>query len=133
MNWHILPNDGSGIVVKTSVGIATTLTNQQKLFVAKIDGDLIGLATVRVGLGTTGTFVGIASTVQSSTTLFFTGLGTGVYHSFKTNYSVITGEILRNIVTVSTAQSHGLLSGNNVDINVNPSISTTFTFKYNDS
>ena len=126
------PNDGSGIIVNTSVGIATTLTNQQKLFVAKIDGNLIGLATVRVGLGTTGTFVGIASTAQSSTTLFFTGLGTGVYHSFKTNYSVITGEILRNIVTVSTAQSHGLLSGNNVDINVNPSISTTFTFKYND-
>ena len=126
------PNNGSGIVVSNSVGIVTILTNQQKIFVAKIDDNLIGLATVRVGLGTTGTFVGIASTVQSSTTLFFTGLGTGVYHSFKTNYSVITGEILRNIVTVSTATSHGLLSGNNVDINVNPSISTTFTFKYND-
>ena len=31
-------------------------------------------------------FVGIASTQRGSTTVFFSGLGTGVYHSFKTNY-----------------------------------------------
>ena len=43
----------------------------QKLFVAKIDDDLIGIATVRVGLGTTGTFVGVANSLRSSSTLFF--------------------------------------------------------------
>lgn len=93
---------------------------------------MIGLATVRVGLGTTGTFVGIASTLRGSTTLFFTGIGTGVYHSLKTNYSVITGEVNRNIVTVSTAQTHGLATGHDVFVDINPSIASTFTIQYND-
>ena len=89
------PNNGSGIVVLEEgasypSGI-TTLADGDTLYAAKIDGDLIGLSTVRVGLGTTGNFVGIASTHQSSSTLFFagnpvgTGIGTGVYHSLKTN------------------------------------------------
>ena len=54
---------GSGIIVEdsTNVGVGITLTDGQKVFVAKIDDNLIGIATVRVGLGTTGTFVGIAS------------------------------------------------------------------------
>jgi hypothetical protein len=127
-------NNGSGLIVLESggVGIGTTLADQQTLFVAKLSEDLIGLATVRVGLGTTGTFVGIASTLRSSTTLFFTGVGTGVYHSLKTNYSVITGEVNRNIVTVSTAQTHGLTTGHDVFVDINPSIASTFTVKYND-
>jgi hypothetical protein len=127
------PNGGNGIViVENGVGIGTTLKDQQKLYVAKINEDLIGLATVRVGLGSTGTFVGIASTVRSSTILSFSGIGTGVYHSLKTNYEVITGEILRNIVTVSTAQTHGLQNNDTVYVNVNPSISTSYTLAYND-
>ena len=70
---------------------------------------------------------------RSSSTLFFSGIGTGTWHSFKTNYTPITGEISRNLVTVSTGSSHGLESGDTVDINVSPgNISTTFTVKYND-
>jgi hypothetical protein len=127
------PNSGSGIVViESSVGTAITLSDQQTLYVAKLSDDLIGLATVRVGLGTTGTFVGIASTVRASTTLFFTGVGTGVYHSLKTNYSTITGEVNRNLVTVSTAQTHGLRTGHDVFVDVNPSIASTFTITYSD-
>ena len=38
--------------------MGTTLSDGQTLFVAKISDDLIGIATIRVGLGTTGTFVG---------------------------------------------------------------------------
>ena len=126
-------NDGSGIeVVENPVGIATTLTNGQTLYVAKIDDNLIGLSTVRVGLGTTGTFVGIASTNRNSTTLFFTGIGTGTYHSFKTNYSPITAKLSRNLVTVSTSSTHGLSNNDSVTISVNPSISTTVTVVYND-
>ena len=54
-----------------------------KLFVAKITNDLIGIATQKVGLGTTGEFVGIGNTAKI---LFFVGVGTGDNHSFKTNY-----------------------------------------------
>ena len=71
------PNVGSGIELlhDTASGI-TTLSNSTTLFVAKLNSDLIGLSTVRVGLGTTGTFVGIASTEKTSSTVFFTGFGT---------------------------------------------------------
>ena len=72
----------------TGVGI---LTDQQTLYAAKISSNLVGLSTVRVGLGTTTTFVGIASTEQVSSTMYFVGVGTGVYHSLKTNYSTSTG------------------------------------------
>jgi len=127
------PNDGSGLVIlENSVGIGTTLRNQQSVFVAKISNNLIGLSTVRVGLGTTGTFVGIASTVSNATLMAFSGIGTGTRHSFTTNYSVITGKAIRRLVTVSTAQTHGLESNHYVDLTVNPSISTTFVIKYND-
>ena len=104
----------------------------EKLYAAKITDSLIGIATVRVGLGTTGTFVGIASAFRNSTILAFTGIGTGVKHSLKTNYKPITGDITRNKVNVSTGDSHGLISGNTVDININPGVTTSIVVKYND-
>ena len=127
-------NGGSGLIVsdETTAGIGTTLSDNYNLFVARISDNLIGLSTVRVGLGTTGTFVGIASTVRNSTTLFFVGIGSGEYHSLKTNYPVITGEVIRNLVTVSTAQTHGIVAGHDIYLDVNPGISSTFTLKYND-
>ena len=102
------------------------------MFAAKISNDVIGVATVKVGIGTTGSFVGIASTQRNISTLFFTGFGTGVYHSFKTNFSVITAKLERNQVTLQTKQAHGIQGRHEVDIDVSPSISTTVTLKYND-
>ena len=123
---------GSGIIVQdeTNVGVGTTLADGTNLFVAKINDDLIGIATVRVGLGTTGTFVGLANTL--STTLFFRSVGTGDTHSFRTNYSVITGDIRRNLVTVSTAGTHGLSSPHNIFVNVNPQNTGIATLTYNE-
>ena len=123
---------GNGIIVQdeTNVGVGVTLSNGQTLFVAKISDDLIGIATIRVGLGTTGTFVGGANT--DSSTLFFRTVGTGDTHSFTTNYNVITGEVQRNIVTVSTAETHGLSSPHNIFVTVNPQNTGIVTVKYND-
>ena len=128
------PNGGSGLIVLEdgATGTGTTLADGETLFAARISDSLIGVSTVRVGLGTTGVFVGIASTVQNSRTLFFTGIGTNVFHSFKTNYSPITSTIERHLVTVSAASSHGLTNNDEVTVNVNPSISTSFVVKYND-
>ena len=123
----------TGTPLKVSNGPTTfDLTNQQQLFVAKVGNDLIGLSTVRVGVGTTGTFVGIASTQRSQSTLMFAGLGTGTYHSLKTNYDAITGKVSRNLVTVSTSSTHGLITNDLVDIDVNPSIGSTYKVVYND-
>jgi hypothetical protein len=125
-------NGGSSLVVSVT-GIGTTsIADQSSVYIAKISEDLIGIATVRVGLGSTGTFVGIASTQRSESTLYFVELGSGVYHSLKTNFDVITGTIEKNLVTVSCASTHGLYNNDTVYIDVNPSISTTFILKYDD-
>ena len=125
-------NGGSGIVLRSNVGTVTTLSNQSKVYVAKISNDLIGISTVKVGIGTTGIFVGISSLTSNQSTLQFIGIGTGTNHSLKTNYPILTGKVLKNTATVSTFGNHGLLNGDVVNIDVNVSISTTFIVKYND-
>ena len=127
-------NGGTGLYVEdeTNVGLGTTLTNGQKLFVAKIDDDLIGIATVRVGLGTTGTFVGVAASHRNSSTLFFKGVGVGNTHSFTTNHTVITGESKKNTVTVTTTEAHGISAKHRVDVSVNPRTEQSVVVKYND-
>ena len=124
-------NGGEGIVYNevNAVGTAKTLTDGQQLFVGKISNDLIGIATQRVGLGTTGGFDGVGN---SSKTLFFTEVGIGNSHSFTTNYANITGDVTKRTVTVTTNTNHGLRSGHFVDIDVNPSFATTYVVKYND-
>jgi hypothetical protein len=126
-------NNGSPIGISTN-GISTSvsLSDQSIVYVAKISEDLIGISTFKVGLGTEGTFVGITSETKGMGLLYFTELGSGHHHSFKTTYDVLTGSISKNNVTVSTAQTHGLLNGDKVFIDVNPSISTSVTIKYND-
>jgi hypothetical protein len=126
-------NSGTPIGVSTN-GISTSVSilDQSIVYVAKISDDLIGISTFRVGLGTQGTFVGITSTTQGMGTLFFTNVGTGDNHSFKTRYGGLSGNISKNTVTVSAAQTHGLLNNDIVFVDANPSISTTFTLKYND-
>ena len=127
------PGNGTGLSYweNATSGVAT-LTDGQTLYAGVINPNLIGIATVRVGLGSTGNFVGIASTVQSSTTLFFSGVGTGVYHSFKTNFSPITATLTRNLVTVSTGVTHGLINNDVVDIDINPENVGYSTITYND-
>jgi len=125
-------NTGTPISVSKDGVTSLSLTDQTFVYVAKISNDLIGISTVKVGLGSTGTFVGIASTTSSLSTLYFTGIGTGTYHSFKTNYSKLTAQASKNIVTVSTAQTHGLTNNDSVFVNVNPGITTSIIVKYDD-
>ena len=128
-------NVGAGLSVMLDTDTGTpisTLDDGTVVFAARISSNLIGISTVKVGLGSTGTFVGIASTEQSSSTMFFTGLGTGLYHSFTTNFDPITAEMKRNLVTVSTASTHGLKGSDTVYVNVNPSNTGIHTVHYND-
>ena len=94
---------------------------------------MLGISTARVGLGSTGSFVGINSTNANVNTLYFTGIGTGLYHSFKTNYeNVLIGKVEKSLVTVSTASTHGLTNKDSVFLNVLPGITTTVKVAYND-
>ena len=125
-------NDGTALGVSTDGTMTFTLSNEQTLYAAPISQDLIGISTARVGLGATGSLIGINSTTNIST-LFFTGIGTGVKHSFKTNYSnVLSGTVTRTLATVSTASTHGLLANDIVDLSVLSGVTTTINVAYND-
>ena len=103
------------------------------MYVAKISDNVIGIQTFKVGIGSTGTFVGVADTTMNSGLLFFTGIGTGSNHSLKTvRENVVNAEVSRNRVTVATASTHGLNLGDKVQMSVTPGITTTVTVKYND-
>ena len=123
---------GAGVSVSTDGIDGFALTHGQTLYAANLSKDLVGIATARVGLGSTGSFVGINSSVTAST-LYFIGVGTGVYHSFKTNFdNRLTGLVSRSVATVSTASTHGLKAEDSVSLSVRPGITTTIKVAYND-
>ena len=133
---QILYRTYGGDPIEVSVGGISadySVSDQEIFYVAKISNDLIGIATVKVGLGSTGSFVGAGDSIRESSTLYFTGIGTGVYHSFKTQYpNVVTGSAEKNEVTVSLANTHGLFNNETVFVDVNVGGSKTVTVKYND-
>ena len=125
-------NAGTALSVSTNGIDGFALTDQQTVYAARISNNLIGIATSRVGLGSTGSFVGIDSTTTAST-LYFIGIGTGVYHSLKTNYTnKITGLVTKSTATVSTSSTHGLSVEDNIELKVIPGITTTVKVAYND-
>jgi hypothetical protein len=125
-------NGGSPIFVSDDNITSFQLLDNQIVYAAKVSEDLIGISTNLVGLGSTGSFVGIDSSITTSI-LFFTNVGSGDNHSFKTNYSnSLTGEVTKNVVTVSTAETHGLKVNDIVFFEALPGITTTVVVKYND-
>lgn len=125
-------NGGSPIGVSTNGVNTFSLLENSEIYVAKINNNLIGISTIKVGLGSLGNVVSVGSTLNSEL-LYFTSLGSGNNHSFKTNYdNILSGSVSKNEVTVSTASSHGLSLYDNVKINVLSGIDTSFSVKYND-
>ena len=134
---QVLYNNGGGtsiqVVSDPTTGPNYTIGNNTPLFVARISDDIIGIQTFKVGIGSVGTFVGIADTTMNSGLLSFTGVGAGTKHSIKTvKTDVVTAEVTRSTVTVATASTHGLTIGDKVKMSVTPGITTTVTVKYND-
>ena len=79
-------NTGTSIGILTAannvaIGTEIALNLYPSLFVAKIDNNHIGVSSVKVGMGSTGMFVG-AATHCPYWFSYFAGVGTGVYHSF---------------------------------------------------
>jgi hypothetical protein len=129
----IYSNNGGSSIIVSNGSTSFALQNLSTVYAANISNDLIGISTVKIGLGTTGTFVGIGSTNIQSSILYFKEFGSGVYHSFKTvKKNSVKCEVNKNIVTVSTASSHGLKVFDDVDLSVKPSNSRTIKVIYND-
>ena len=126
-------NIGDSIeVLETSSGVSTSLSSFDSLYATKFTNDTIGLSTLPVGLNSLGNYAGIG-TIPANL-LFFTGIGTNTYHSLKTTKNnVLTTELLKNVVNVSLAESHGLSLLSTVDVEVLPANTKTVVVKYNDT
>jgi len=128
------PNDGTSIEVWSGVQDTPKydLTATRNVFAVPLSDNVIGIATQRVGVNSTGNFVGIDT--NAGGLLYFTSVtGVGSYHSFNTDIpSVLKGRVSQNIVTVSTAQTHGILRGDRITIDVNPTTTTTIKVKYDE-
>lgn len=123
-------NGGTKISISTDGSSNFLLPDNSTIYAAKLSNDLIGISTIRVGLGSTGTFVGLGSIPSSL--LYFVSIGTGNTHSFTTNYdNILVADVSKNTVTVQTNNPHGLNRNDNVDISVSSGISTTIKVLYN--
>ena len=123
-------NGGSPISVSTGGTTSFSLTNNSIVYAAKISNNFIGISTIKVGVGTTGDFVGI---YQTGSTLFFTGIGSGQNHSFVTNYdNVSTANVSKSKVTVSLASTHLLQVNDEIVLECLPTTTKTIQIQYND-
>ncbi len=123
-------NDGDSISISTD-GVATNaLVSPSVVYGVRISNDLLGIAPNPIGIGTTGNIVAISS--EGTGLLYFTGIGTNVYHSIKTNRDVVSSILTKDVVTVQTSTDHGLLKDDEVEIDVNSGLTTTISVIYND-
>ncbi len=127
-------NGGAPISVSTNGVSSFTLGEQSIVYVAKISNDLIGISTFKVGLSTTGSFVGVDSSRKNQGILYFTNFGSGSNHSFKTHYdNVLSGSVTKTTATILTDTEHELIAGDSIEVDVLPGISTYVKVAYNDS
>ena len=123
------PNGGTTLDVFDGIG-STSLSTYDELFAAPITNNLIGISSHKVGLATDGGYVGIGTTTGL---MFFTTLGSGDHHSFKTvREDTLRASIEQHTVTVSTASTHGLNKGDRVNVTVKPTSVQTVDVRYND-
>lgn len=123
-------NDGFSFYISTDGINSYQIPDQSIVYPTIISNDFIGLSTVKVGLNTIGEYSGIGT---NGGLLYFTGIGTGNNHSFKTlNENTLIGEVDRNTVTVSLSTSHSLKPNDIVYLNCLSGITTTVYVKYNE-
>jgi len=108
------------------------LTETRNIFAIPFSKDYIGISSQPVGVNSEGVYVGLNS--EAGALLWFEDkVGLGSYHSFNTNIKqVLSGRVSQNVVTVSTAVTHGMKRGDIVTIDVNPTITNEIKVVYND-
>lgn len=118
---------GSSIGVSTNKVNSSLLTDGELLYAYKFDENRIGISRSIVGL-TTGDYLN-SSTGDSL--LYFTSTGGGSAHSFKTEYDVEVGRVIKNTARVSVTKDSQLFSNENIYVSVVPSTTITNIVKYN--
>jgi hypothetical protein len=122
---------GSPISISTTGSTSFQLTKNSIVYAVKLSNNSIGISTLPVSIDVNGEISGIG---KSNSTVYFTGIGTGTYHSFKTNHpNILKGSLSRNISTVFTETSHELDLDDFVYFNAKIGISTTVKLIYDDN
>jgi len=132
LNDVLYYSNNGGTDIEVWNGISTSYSNlssYSKLYSVPLSKSTFGISPNKVGLGSTGTYVGINTSIGL---LYFTSVGAGNTHNFTTDLdNVITAEVSKNIVTVSTASTHGLKNGDYVTLDIKPTLTETVVVNYN--
>ena len=116
----IYSNNGDGAIsILVSTPGVTPFYINDTVYTSTISKDFIGLSTTKVGSGTTNL-------------LYFNNVGNGKYHSFKTQYNGVVGQVSKNVVTVSTEGTHGLSVLDSIDLEIKPTTTITVIVRYDD-
>ena len=122
-------SDGSGTAPTVSDEGINAFSLFSNVYAINLGKNTLGLSTLPVGLGSEGTFVGIATTAYQ---LYFHTAGAGVTHSFSTQDTQLTGILEKVVVTATATTAHGLGLGDTVFLNVSPGITSTYSLRFND-
>ena len=129
-------NTTSPVIIVSTDGI-NTFDLPSRVKVVKLSDNLIGLSTVFVGLGTTGSlgaYRNVEDLSDNSDPLLFFKYVDGDNHKLTTlRGDILSAKVSQNIVTVSTASSHGLTTNDLIDIKVKPDDIKTVVIEYNDN
>jgi hypothetical protein len=126
----------SSFIRATVNGGVTTFDLPDRVNVVKITDDLIGISTVKVGIGTdgdVGIYRNLENPLDTTNPLLSFTFADGADHRFKTlRDNILTAKVSQNIVTVSTSSTHGLTSNDLIDIKVEPESEKNIVIEYND-
>ena len=122
----------TAVGLKVGTGLTDfPLQDGTKLYAAVFDTNTIGITTVKVGVGSTGGFVGLGTLPPSLYNLV--DYGDSELNSFQTNKDLfISADVYKKTATVQTSVAHDLLDGDLIDFNVTSGINTTIKIAYDD-
>lgn len=133
----IYKNNGNQSIEVSIGSTSYPLDDNSEVYVANFNSNIIGIATVPVGINTTfdDEFIEIGGTRTTNDILLgFKEYGTGVNHIFKTNFTNnVTGDITKISASMVMDQSHGLLVGDKIRVSAISGINTTVVIQYNDA
>ena len=129
----IYSNSGNTSITVSTGSTTYPLTNNTKLYVGKINDSLIGISTLPVGVGSTGSFVNVGTNNQDPF-LSFTDYGSGFDHLFTTDLqNTLQGDVIKTNANVITEEDHNLNIGDIINLIVYPGITTSISVQYNDA
>jgi hypothetical protein len=129
------PN-GSGDPISISIDGTNSfdLNDNDILYAVKLTDNFIGLSTVKLSVGSGGTYIALENPSSIADTVYFSTVGTGNNHKFTTSFDdILTISLSKSELKVTTEENHELSVGDKINLNVISTGSTTNKVVYNDS